>query len=313
MPKQTADGVKQTNLDHVEAFELALRTLNDTFSATLRSLLETKHLYQNVLLSYDEIRSSIRNQTISAYHPNFDRLMSDLAGMPMLITPQLLFVEPRGQSRQLLTQIQLVLGNIKLHCAKCGRLEAFKLVAISDIVNDLARPSRETNSVKVPRNFQLWLLTFQCQSCMGAPEALLVRRDGWKLHLEGRSPIEDFELPVFLPKVESHWFRDAVVARNSGKVLAALFYLRTFIEQFARRQTKMEGKYTGEEIMSAYNALLPEPQRNFMPSLKEWYENISAALHGAVEDADLFENARGQIERHFDFRRMYNIAEVGKN
>src|SRR5581483_6247145 len=230
---------------------------------------------------------------------------------PVFVTTKELFLAERDGSRQLL--LQAILPNVKLFCQKCARREAFKLIWFTDVANEVKKPLSDPVMSDVAATFQMWLLVFRCQSCLGPLEGFLVRRDEWKLSLEGRSPIENFELPTFLPKTELQWFRDAVVARNSGKVLAALFYLRTFIEQFARRQTKMDGKITGGEIMTAYSTLLPETQRSSMPSLKEWYENLSAALHGAIEDADLFENARVQIERHFDFRRIYNIAEVPKD
>lgn len=101
----------------------------------------------------------------------------------------------------------------------------------------------------------------------------------------------------------------AVIAFNSGKILAALFYLRTFIEQFARRVTGLTGKVTGDEILDDYYKSLPAPTRDEMPSLREWYDKLSDALHSAREDAPLFETAKTQIEKHFDIRRVFNIPE----
>ena len=47
-----------------------------------------------------------------------------------------------------------------------------------------------------------------------------------------------YELPNFIPK-RSQVLPRAVIAENAGKRLAAVFYLRCFIEQVARRQTGM--------------------------------------------------------------------------
>jgi hypothetical protein len=128
------------------------------------------------------------------------------------------------------------------------------------------------------------------------------------LVVEGRSPIEHVELPNFIPKEEKKWFRDALIAFQTGKVLAALFYLRTFIEQFGRRKTNLKDqRKTGDEIMTAYAATLPPNLRDTMPSLGEWYDKVSEALHGAKEDSELFEAARGQIEKHFDIRRVHDL------
>jgi hypothetical protein len=135
-----------------------------------------------------------------------------------------------------------------------------------------------------------------------------VKREGTDLFLEGRSPIEHVELPKFIPKDDLKWFRDAVIAFQTGKVLAALFYLRTFIEQFARRKTNTLGdKKTGDEIMSAYADTLPKNLRDTMPSLAEWYDKLSAALHTATEDSALFDAAREKLEEHFEIRRVHKL------
>jgi hypothetical protein len=158
---------------------------------------------------------------------------------------------------------------------------------------------------------QLFFIAYQCEHCHGAPAGLLIRRDGWRFSLDGRSPMEEIQLPPYIPKKEGHLFRDAMIARFAGKQLAAVFYLRTLIEQFARRQTGMRGRETGDEIMAAYSAILPNDQRDQMPSLREWYGKLSAPIHTADEIAaeTLFDFAREEIERHFDIRRVFKIAE----
>jgi hypothetical protein len=47
--------------------------------------------------------------------------------------------------------------------------------------------------------------------------------------------------------------------------------------------------------------------RDSAPSLKESYEKLSEAIHGAKEDAALFDNAKEKIEEYFDFRRLYKL------
>ena len=154
------------------------------------------------------------------------------------------------------------------------------------------------------------LLVFQCQLCKSDPEGFLIRRAGHALYFEGRSPIEHVDLPAYIPKQESRLFGDATVAFNAGKILAGLFYLRAFIEQFARRQTKIVGKITGDEIMESYGKLLPEDLRNRIPSLKECYEKLSIPIHLAEDNANVFDDVRSEIDRHFDMRRVHSIPEV---
>ena len=157
---------------------------------------------------------------------------------------------------------------------------------------------------------QLFFLAFQCQRCNSDPEGFIVRRNGNRLFLEGRSPIEHVELPKYLPKNEGVFFSDAIVAYNAGKKLAGLFYLRTFLEQFAKRVTGKQGRVTGEDLMDAYTNTLPQAHRDYMPSFREWYERLSVALHTAQEDDALFESARSEIDRHFDIRRIFKIVET---
>jgi hypothetical protein len=59
--------------------------------------------------------------------------------------------------------------------------------------------------------------------------------------------------------------------------------------------------------MAAYAKTLPESLRDTMPSLGEWYDKVSEALHGAKEDAQLFETAKERIEKHFDIRRVHDL------
>jgi hypothetical protein len=155
----------------------------------------------------------------------------------------------------------------------------------------------------------MFSMVYQCQSCLGLPESFLVRRERWTLSLQGRSPMEHIEVPKFLPKLETPFYRDAVIAFNSGKTLAALFYLRTFIEQFGRRITGISGKATGDVIFDAYYKTLDAKHSDQMPSLRDWYDKLSESVHSAREDAALFESAKIEIEKHFDFRRIFGILE----
>jgi len=145
---------------------------------------------------------------------------------------------------------------------------------------------------------------------MLARRAFLVRRKSWKLILEGRSPIEHVELPNFIPEKESGYYSNALLAFNSGKILAGLFYLRTFVEQFARRVTGMTGRATGDEILDTYYGNLPSPTKDQMPSLREWYENLSVPIHTGTDDVAVFNAAKEAIDKHFEIRKVFNLSEV---
>ncbi len=282
---------------------------NRFLAEQLKLLLETKHLYQKLVLDPKPIVHKYRDMVWGlvgerdAFENTFNR---DFSGHLTLADKQLL--NDRGKPIP-----SLIVGNVKLFCGTCDAREAFRPIWFSDITNSLLQENLQEDKFKVAfrNNFQLFFLVYQCQHCEGVPEAFVVRRSSLDLSIEGRSPIEHVEIPHYIPKPEKHWFRDAVIAFQTGKVLAALFYLRTFIEQFARRKTTLQqAKATGDEIMTAYIETLPAHLRSTMPSLTEWYDKISASLHTANEDSELFAAARERIEKHFDIRRVHEIDKV---
>src|SRR5439155_25151685 len=131
---------------------------------------------------------------------------------------------------------------VRLFCHICKRKEAFGPVWYQDATNEMLKPRRGEEKVGLNfdvSNIRLYFIAYQCQYCEGAPEGFLVRKTGWTFSLDGRSPMEHIELPKYIPENEAGLFRDAMIGWYAGKKLAAAFYLRCFIEQFARRQTAM--------------------------------------------------------------------------
>lgn len=298
-----------------EATRLVIAYLIRAVAEQLKLLLETKHLYQRVSVEAERIVTEVRGRVADnkVYLDPFDESTRQLLYQrPLIPARQALFLLDRsGGTPPVLT---LLIQNVKVFCSNCDDRETFSPIWWTDATNEIRKPHvREVMSVpevSEPRaDLQIFLLVYQCQHCMGPPLAFLVRREGWQLMLDGRSPMEHVEVPPFIPKAERHLFRDALVAMHGGKTLGALFYLRTFIEQFARRQTGLRGKKTGDEIMAAYSDTLPSQQRDQMPSLRHWYDRLSEPLHEARGDAALFEEARVDIEKHFDIRRVFQIPE----
>ena len=50
-----------------------------------------------------------------------------------------------------------------------------------------------------------------------------------KISLNGRSPMEATNVPDYLPKDQKKYFSDALIAYNSGQILAGIFLLRIFV------------------------------------------------------------------------------------
>ena len=290
----------------------ALRVwLGDRASKAIKVLVEDKHLYQKVEIQFEEKTAQVLYDRVYYGQKVYFATWVEQS----LAREKFKLGIATSQAERLLIlaaqALPLVLPHLSLFCKSCVRKEAFAPLGHADLIGEI-RASIAQGKLKpfaAPEDFQMFSLVYQCQRCLGVPESFLVRRDGWTFSLQGRSPMELVEVPAYLPKTESKFYRDAVIASNTGKILAALFYLRTFIEQFARRLTGLAGKATGDVILDAYYKTLPTIHADQMPSLREWYDKLSEAIHSAKEDAELFENAKLKIEEHFDIRRVFKMTE----
>jgi len=295
-----------------DAQKSLLNWLGKNAAEWLKVLLETKHLYQKVDFDPGKAAKALLSQVVPNHQRVFSEwLVNELPGKRFTLEPQFSILAKLANQSD--AAVPLILPHVSIFCKACERREAFAPIWHSDLIGEIrtAISSGTSKPIALLKAFQMFSLAYQCQRCLGPPEAFLVRREGWTLSLHGRSPMERVEIPIYLPKIESKFYRDAVIAFNSGKTLAALVYLRTFIEQFGRRITGKTGKATGDEIFDAYYKTLEPKYAGHMPSLRDWYDKLSEAVHSASEDAALFESAKIEIERHFDFRRIYKMNEPG--
>ncbi len=286
--------------------------LNKEIEEKFQSLLETKHLYQKVEVDWRKLIAELQSKVHPSHHLQFAENIHDIDDMPFIPATQVSIVGPQGPNGNLgQVPLVLLLKNATMFCRACGRREAYRPIWYKDVSADLRQvlQSRLIRHLPVPGYLQDFVIVYQCQACEGVPETLVVRRDGWDLRLNGRSPMASVETVAFIPKKERDFLRDAIIANGSGKTLAGLFYLRTFIEQFGRRITGLRGRETGDEILSAYSDTLPEKLRDSMPSLAEWYGKLSVALHSADANEALFKEAQERIEKHFEIRKAMDIPE----
>lgn len=161
---------------------------------------------------------------------------------------------------------------------------------------------------------EFFYLGYQCQQCKGPPIRFLIRREGVKLRLAGRYPLEVLPTPKELPKKISKYYGNALIAYHAGQTLAGLFFLRVFIEQFWRTIPAVQQliatkpKATGDEQGSTYQGTLPSDFKSRFPSLTDIYDKLSEAIHTASENAELFEEARKNIVKHFAARELFEFA-----
>jgi hypothetical protein len=114
-------------------------------------------------------------------------------------------------------------------------------------------------------------------------------------------------VPKVIPKEVQKYYSNAVVAFQSGQILAALFLLRVLIEQFSRQAVGESSSLRVDDVLDQYANLLPDDFKSRFPSLRDVYGSLSAAIHAANAPAELCETARDKIEKHFKARDVFEI------
>jgi hypothetical protein len=183
----------------------------------------------------------------------------------------------------------------RLLCSVCHEVEAFNLWGEESF--------RQTISLGKPGEQVFWF-PLQCQSCKDAVIVLLVRRIGRKITLVGRSEFEEVKVPQYIPKAQRGFYSQAVIAFQSNQALAALFLLRTLIEQHMRAATQ-NTELRGDELCETYASKLDKDLNSRFPSLKVVYGNLSDALHRADPDDALFESELKNVCLHFEAKELF--------
>ena len=297
----------------MRAFE---EVISKAISEAFRNLLSGKHLYQSVELDLtgipkaaEEVRKTFNNP-ISTTNPRPGPIkppIEDVIAMGLRLAGKTWI--PQGASfgpamtisREGQQFVQFDLPTINTFCTHCQ--ERWPFNPVYDILACTERDG-QTQSI---------YLGYQCQQCKGSPVRFLITRDGMKIRLAGREPIEVLPTPKVLPKTVSKFYSDAQVAHHAGKTLAGLFLLRTFVEQFWRTLPTVkelianQPRATGDEQGEVYQKTLPTDFKDRFPSLPEIYGKLSAALHEAKADSQLFDESSAKVIKHFEARRLYEL------
>ncbi|MPZ47459.1 MAG: hypothetical protein GEV05_29695 [Betaproteobacteria bacterium] len=151
-------------------------------TAAIKLIVEQKHLYQSVTVAATDSYVSIKpdKTQVSEKIDSVTRAMN--AGWATEA------VRPGADP------IHLNVPDVKVFCSLCKRIEAFNSAYVLDVFGRIGKLVFEPGPVE-----QAFLLAYQCQSCKRTPELFLIRRRGLRLTLEGRSPIENVDVPTFVP------------------------------------------------------------------------------------------------------------------
>jgi hypothetical protein len=282
--------------------------IGNAWSLAIKGLVENKHLYQKVTVDWDQYSNVLKSNLVSSDPVAYAKAEEILSILPLGVEHDCTSLTINSQLTIKAASITAL--NVSIYCPVCSRKEAAKSsYYLAEVgTRNKSRSLNNMDSLKV--SDQHFAIVYVCQCCEKQDQAFLIERTATSLRLVGRSPIEGVEVPRELPKIEAKFMREAFVARNSGKILAGLFYLRTFIEQYVRRITEdTTTKHVGD-VADEYGRTIPESYRAMMPSLREIYELISVEMHAARDNEELFEKSYSEILHHFEFRRLFKLYDV---
>lgn len=307
-----------------QLFHLMQPRLSAILTESFREILEHKHLYQNLPVAFPEF-----DVVFESLEPEFASLFCGTTPSPRtsevglrkecqeiyeLSTELEWRIEypfwSRGgrpplpfQSDDLKASISFTPATITAFCRVCQDVEPYNFEYGTDILEE----SRGIENRETQITEQVFAIAYRCQRCKSLPEVFMVRRQGMKLILSGRTPIEEVPRPKYLPKEQGKYFSDAVVAYNSGQVLAGNFLLRVFIEQYVRSVCNNPLSQGIDALFNEYGAKLPEDFKERFPSLRHVYDRLSDDIHRATASEETFVKSKKDLETHFDAKRLYGI------
>lgn len=287
-----------------------IEELGDAIALALRTLLETKHLYQSVTVDEVTVSRSFWTRVESKIKSHLDQTgsLNYEAGAKPWILVNDHGLAAVGATRPNVFGIPFTPPHAKLYCKTCQRVEPFNLATAASTI-DLAKYNLTVIAGRGTIE-QVYSLSYLCQSCKKLPEVFLVRRTGGKLMLSGRSPMEHVSVPPEIPKEIASYYSGAVIARQSGQTLAALFMLRTACEQWARRFG--EPTDYADDAINKYMDSLPPDFKSRFPSLRDIYSQISADIHAAQGSDELYAKMIADVDEHFQARRMFKELKTSK-
>ena len=279
----------------------------------IKYAIENLHLYQNFRIRFFEFDKWCDEMNIDRELTDLElKRYNDIYNETPLLTWNLTnlghssykisYISGKEKSAELDGQLSISPPSpVKLYCHNCKEVEPFNYIREDIVLNsDIDGENYE----EVPLT-QLYELVYQCQSCRGLPEVFLIQRKGVKISIHGRSPIEQFPVNKTIPKNQIKYFSDSRIAFNSGQILAAIFLMRTFIEQYIRDKVKNFDSREIDKLFDQYSGNLPPDFNSRFPSLKSVYDRLSEDIHSATGSEETYSQAKVDIENHFEALRLF--------
>lgn len=292
--------------------------MEESFSSSIvdgfKDLLENKHLYQSVNIKFPSFEVAYKNVPKI---PNLKKIQPDILTECQHIynsapefgwqvnspkTTNYMALGLSGVPNKRVVEIEFTPTTIKIFCPTCDRIEPHNFYYGIDFFRPIKEPDEE-----LPNDFQIFLLSYECQSCKNTPPVFVVRRKNIKITLSGRAPMEQVVVSKIIPKSQEKFFSDAIIAYNSGQILAGKFLLRTFIEQYVREVTENKTSPNIDGLLEKYAEVLPKDFKERFPSLADIYSRLSVDIHNADSTPELFVQYQLLIEKHFEAKKVFEL------
>ena len=278
----------------------------DAFAETIKSLCETKGLYQNSSLSTQFLENIAGNDC------SVEALTSEFSKRPIQPITRIEHVT-RGSrgfagkvslsellgTRQDEILLTFYLPILDLACNKCKKSQPHTSVPPPPLPYDSPFPNDESGTVQVLH------IIYACTTCHEQVIGFQVLRRGLRLQLTGRTS-------PFRPKLDDCWPKtirdvvaDAFVAVAEGDLPAGFYHLRTAQEIFMKDLcgVPIYEKIDGQELCERYNKATDQRVIRDFPSMSVLYSELSECLHTRKKDHKLFERYIGMLY-HLDLNAL---------
>lgn len=278
---------------------------------SLRKLLESSYLYQNVAIE-DSLIENAAKQSAATKEDSVSgpRLMAEF---DMIVSRRWVPGDPAnppqtGPRSIGPALIRFDLPTIRTWCASCGEVEVHKPVR-----GQAALPFSADQTLLSSTTAQTFVLEYECQaSCTAAPLIFLVRRQGTKLQLTGRSEPNSVSAPSPIPEPLRRIYRDAMWAVACNDLPAGFYHVRTLIEHAMKNQLNrpLAEQIDGATLCEEYNKVI-DPVIARRASLTAIFAETSRHLHERSGGPLDFEKARNLIVNHFSLKSdLANTVQV---
>jgi hypothetical protein len=285
--------------------------VQEAIGEALGIVLSERGLYQKAELSLDRIAKHLE----SIKSPNFLAIKAEFSRRPWVpVSPGVarenqaraeffcgVTDSPLSASSEDL-KLTVPLPTVKLYCPNCKDDHTFSSITAmwwDGFAGCYPKFGERTE--------QVFNLTYDCVHCKSNPIAFLIKREGLRLSLCGRSERLQVKVPRAIPKLLQPIVRDAIGAANENDLSAGFYHLRTFCEHYMKLglQIPFAERITGEALGDQYNASLDARMTSGMPSMLSLYEKASKFMHERIGTMEDFSALLDAIEGHLSAKELF--------